>query len=248
MFGLVSLNQNKVVTYMLINLYLVCLETSPPFIHRKSGRSAQEGKGAGDWWIGAVFAVMRTVYQPAVVKRKLRLKEELSIYRSVYVPTVMYDHELWIVTERMRFQIQGNTRARLPFEAQRVAWLFLRHTLRSFWWVLLLHFAGGSPLRWFVHLTARPPECPLYEVLGHTQLEGNPKAHPRKAERTTVCFLAGLGTPQCLQKIWRRWLEKEAWESLLRLWPLQPRLAAENGWIDEICHISAKMGISQGIS
>lgn len=46
MFGLVSLNQNKVVTYMLINLYLVCLETSPPFIHRKSGRSAQEGEGS----------------------------------------------------------------------------------------------------------------------------------------------------------------------------------------------------------
>lgn len=113
MFGLVSLNQNKVVTYMLINLYLVCLETSPPFIHRKSGRSAQEGKGAGDWWIGAVSAVMRTVYQPAVVKRKLRLKEELSIYRSVYVLTVMYDHELWIVTEKMRFQIQGASKGSL---------------------------------------------------------------------------------------------------------------------------------------
>lgn len=113
MFGLVSLNQNKVVTYMLINLYLVCLETSPPFIHRKSGRSAQEGKGAGDWWIGTLSAVMQTVYQPAVMKRKLRLKEELSINRSVYVPTVMYDHELWIVTERMRFQIQGASKGSL---------------------------------------------------------------------------------------------------------------------------------------
>lgn len=215
MFGLVSLNQNKVVTYMLINLYLVCLETSPPFIHRKSGRSAQEGKGAGCrqctsllWWRGSWDW-----------KRSCRLTGQSTFHCHVWYK-----------------------------ELQRVAWLFLRHTLRSFWWVLLLHFAGGSPLRWFVHLTARPPECPLYEVLGHNQLEGNPKAHPRKAERTTVCFLAGLGTPQCLQKTWRRWLEKEAWESLLRLWPLQPRLAAENGWIDEICHISAKMGISQGIS
>lgn len=176
-------------------------------------------------------------------------EEEAEIERgAVDLPVSLRSHchvWPWAVNSDWKNEIPDTRRGN---ELQRVAWLFLRNTVRSFGWVLLLHFAGGSPLRWLVHLTATPPECLLYEVLGHTQLEGHPKAHPRKAGRITVCFLAGLGTPQCLQKIRRRWLEKEAWESLLRLWPLQPGLAAENGWIDEICHINAKMGISQGIS
>lgn len=35
-----------------------------------------------------------------VVKRELSQKEKLSIYQSIYVPTLTYGHELWVVTER----------------------------------------------------------------------------------------------------------------------------------------------------
>ena len=52
--------------------------------------------------IGAVSAaVMQALYWTVLVKK------ELSIYRSVYVPTLTYGHELWVVTERIRSRIQA---------------------------------------------------------------------------------------------------------------------------------------------
>lgn len=42
-----------------------------------------------------------------MVKRELNLKANLSIYWLIYVPTLSYGHKLWVVTERMRSQIQA---------------------------------------------------------------------------------------------------------------------------------------------
>jgi len=44
--------------------------------------------------IGAASAVMRALYRSLVVKRELSRKAKLSIYRSIYVPTLTYGHEL----------------------------------------------------------------------------------------------------------------------------------------------------------
>jgi len=55
----------------------------------------------------AASAVMRALYRSVVVKRELSQKAKLSIYRSVYIPTLTYGHELWVVTERMRCRIQA---------------------------------------------------------------------------------------------------------------------------------------------
>ncbi|KAI3362928.1 hypothetical protein L3Q82_011604 [Scortum barcoo] len=49
--------------------------------------------------IGAASAVMRSVYRTVVVKKDLSRKAKLSIYRSIYVPTLTYGHELWVMTE-----------------------------------------------------------------------------------------------------------------------------------------------------
>uniref|UniRef100_A0A8C6P3P0 Reverse transcriptase domain-containing protein n=1 Tax=Nothobranchius furzeri TaxID=105023 RepID=A0A8C6P3P0_NOTFU len=57
--------------------------------------------------IGAASAVMRALYRSVVVKRELSQKAKLSIYRSIYVPTLTYGHELWVVTERMRSLMQA---------------------------------------------------------------------------------------------------------------------------------------------
>ncbi|KAI3377398.1 hypothetical protein L3Q82_008588 [Scortum barcoo] len=58
-----------------------------------------EGKMDGreiDRRIGAASAVMRSVYRTVVVKKKeLSRKAKLLIYRSIYVPTLTYGHELW---------------------------------------------------------------------------------------------------------------------------------------------------------
>ncbi|KAI3372226.1 hypothetical protein L3Q82_022667 [Scortum barcoo] len=46
---------------------------------------------------------MRSVYRTVVmVKKELSRKAKLSIYRSIYVPTLTYGHELWVMTERTR--------------------------------------------------------------------------------------------------------------------------------------------------
>ncbi len=52
--------------------------------------------------IGAVSAVMWTLHRSVVVKRELSRKARLSVYRSIFVPTLTYGHELWVVTERTR--------------------------------------------------------------------------------------------------------------------------------------------------
>jgi len=54
-------------------------------------------------------------------------KAKLSIYRSIYVPTLTYRHKLWVVTERMRSRIQA---AKMSF-LLRVAGLSLRDRVRS---------------------------------------------------------------------------------------------------------------------
>ncbi len=62
-----------------------------------------------DRWIGATSAVM------------------WSIDRSIYVPTLTYGHELWVMTERTRSQIQA---AKISF-LRRVAGCSLRDRVRS---------------------------------------------------------------------------------------------------------------------
>ena len=54
-----------------------------------------------------VLTVMWTLKQPVVVKRELSQKTKLSIYRSIYVPTLIYGHELWVMTKRTRSRIQA---------------------------------------------------------------------------------------------------------------------------------------------
>ena len=57
--------------------------------------------------LSLVSAVMQTLYSSKEVKRELRLKARLPVDRSIFVPTLTYDHHLWVVTERMKFQVQA---------------------------------------------------------------------------------------------------------------------------------------------
>ncbi|KAK3510413.1 hypothetical protein QTP70_005909 [Hemibagrus guttatus] len=77
--------------------------------------------------IGAAAAVMRSVYRSVVVKKELSQKAKLLIYQSIYVPTLTYGHELWVMTERIRSRIQA---AEMSFLC-RVAGRSLRDRVRS---------------------------------------------------------------------------------------------------------------------
>ncbi|KAK3517857.1 hypothetical protein QTP70_021002 [Hemibagrus guttatus] len=109
--------------------------------------------------ISAAAAVMRSMYRSVVVKKELSRKAKLSIYQSLYVPTLTYGHELWVMTERVRSRIQA---AEMSF-LHRVAGRSLRDRVRSSVTreelgvePLLLHIERGQ-LRWLGHLFRMPP-------------------------------------------------------------------------------------------
>ncbi|KAK3549572.1 hypothetical protein QTP86_004974 [Hemibagrus guttatus] len=109
--------------------------------------------------IGAAAAVMRSMYRSVVVKKELSRKAKLSIYQSIYVPTLTYGHELWVMTERVRSRIQA---AEMSF-LRRVVGRSLRDRVRSSVTreelgvePLLLYIERGQ-LRWLGHLFRMPP-------------------------------------------------------------------------------------------
>ena len=88
----------------------------------REGRQEQET----DRRIGPASAVMRTLKWSIVVRRELRKKAKLSIYRSIYPTTLTYGNELWLVNERMRSKIQAT---KISF-LRRVAGLTPRGAMR----------------------------------------------------------------------------------------------------------------------
>ncbi|TWW53113.1 R2 Retrovirus-related Pol polyprotein from type I retrotransposable element [Takifugu flavidus] len=94
-----------------------------------------------------------------MVKRELSQKGKLSIHQSIFVPTLTYGHELWVMTERTRSRVQV---AEISF-LRRVAGLSLRDRVRSSAIreelrvePLLLH-VERSQMRWLGHLVKMPP-------------------------------------------------------------------------------------------
>ena len=114
--------------------------------------------------IGAAGAVLHVL----VTKRELSRKAKLSIYRSVFVPTLTSGHltsghAQWVMTERMRSQVQA---AKMGF-LHRVAGVSLRDRVRSsairegLGVEPLLLCVERSQLRWFGHLMRMQPSAPL---------------------------------------------------------------------------------------
>ncbi|KAK3560402.1 hypothetical protein QTP86_008477 [Hemibagrus guttatus] len=149
--------------------------------------------------IGAAAAVMRSMYRSVVVKKELSRKAKLSIYQSIYVPTLTYGHELWVMTERVRSRMRA---AEMSF-LRRVAGHSLRDRVRSSVTQeelgvepLLLHFERGQ-LRWLGHLFRMPPGCLPGEVFRACPTGKRPRGRPRTPWRDYVSRLAWecLGVP-----------------------------------------------------
>ncbi|KAK3539176.1 hypothetical protein QTP86_028667, partial [Hemibagrus guttatus] len=184
-----------------------------------------------DRWIGAAAAVMRSMYRSVVVKKELSQKAKLSIYQSIYAPTLTYGHELWVMTERVRSRIQA---AEMSF-LRRVAGRSLRDRVRSSVTreelgvePMLLHIERGQ-LRWLGHLFRMPPGCLPGEVFRACPTGKRPRGRPRTRWRDYVFRLAWerLGVPpEELEEVAR---EREVWASLLRLLPPRPG----SGWAED---------------
>ncbi|KAK3572533.1 hypothetical protein QTP86_034321, partial [Hemibagrus guttatus] len=149
--------------------------------------------------IGAAAAVMWSMYRSVVVKKELSRKAKLSIYQSIYAPTLTYGHELWVMTERVRSRIQA---AKMSF-LRRVAGRSLRDRVRSSVTreelgvkPLLLHIERGQ-LRWLGHLFRMPPGRLPGEVFRACLTGKRPRGRPRTRWRDYVFWLAWerLGVP-----------------------------------------------------
>ncbi|KAI3354568.1 hypothetical protein L3Q82_019072 [Scortum barcoo] len=121
----------------------------------------------------AVQCTDRTV----VVKKELSRKAKLSIYRSIYVPTLTYGHELW------SFGHSGGARSRAAAPSHR----------------------ERSQLRWLGHLFRMPPGRLPREVFQACPTGRRPRGRPRTRWRDYVSRLAWerLGVPR---KSWRKCL------------------------------------------
>ena len=61
-----------------------------------------------DTRIGKTSAVMRALHCSVVMKQELSKKAKLSIFKAVFVPILTYVHESWVMTKRMRSQVQAS--------------------------------------------------------------------------------------------------------------------------------------------
>ncbi|KAK3509747.1 hypothetical protein QTP70_008379 [Hemibagrus guttatus] len=149
--------------------------------------------------ISAAAAVMRSMYRSVVVKNELSRKAKLLIYQSIYVPTLTYGHELWVMTERIRSRKQA---AKMSFLC-RVAGRLVRDRVRSSATreelgvePLLLHIKRGQ-LRWLRHLFQMPPGRLPGEVFRACPTGKRPQGRPSTRWRDYVSRLAWerLGVP-----------------------------------------------------
>ena len=53
------------------------------------------------------MTLLHSLYRTVATKTELSRREKLSIYRSIFVPTLTYGHEGWVMTERTRLRVQA---------------------------------------------------------------------------------------------------------------------------------------------
>ncbi|TWW69735.1 hypothetical protein D4764_18G0005410 [Takifugu flavidus] len=155
--------------------------------------------------IGAASTVMRTLHRSVVVKRELSRKAKLSIYRSIFVPTLTYGHELWVMTERTRSRVQA---AEMSF-LRRVAGLSLRDRVRSsaireeLRVESLLLRVERSQMGWLGHLVRMPPGRLPGEVFRACPSGRRPRGDPGHVGETMSLDWPGNAWGS-LRMSWRR--------------------------------------------
>ena len=60
-----------------------------------------------DTRIEKVSTVMLQLFRSVVLKRELFTTVKFSVFRSVFVPTLTYGRECWVMTERVRSRVQA---------------------------------------------------------------------------------------------------------------------------------------------
>ena len=159
-----------------------------------------------------------------VTKRKLSKKAKLSIFKAVFVPILTYGHESWVMTERMKSQVQASEMRFL----RRIEGVTLFNKVRSSEIrkslniePLLLRIER-SQLSWFGHVSRMPQERLPKQAL-HAKANGRrPVGRPRTRWTDYIEDLGwnrlGLRPSEMMEVM----EDREVWRLNLELLPPQP--------------------------
>ena len=113
-----------------------------------------------DTLIGKASAVMRGLHYSVVMKQKLSKKAKLSIFKAVFVPILTHGHESWVMTKRVRSQVQASEMRFLRRIEGVTLFIKMRSSeiRKSLNIEPLLLRIERSQLRWFGHVSKMPQE------------------------------------------------------------------------------------------
>ena len=134
-----------------------------------------------DTRIGKAGAVMLALHHSVVMKRELSKKAKLSLLKTVFVPILTYGHESWVMTERVRSQVQASEVRFLPRTEEATLFNKVRSSeiRQSLTIETLLHRIERSQLRWFDHVNRMPQEKLPKQALLAKANESRPVGRPR---------------------------------------------------------------------
>ena len=103
---------------------------------------------------------MQALRCSVVMKRELSKQAKLAIFRSIFVPILSYGHESWVMTERMRSQVQASEitflrRIEGVTLLDKVPNSEIQNSLNVESLFLRIE---RSQLRWFSHVSSMPQE------------------------------------------------------------------------------------------
>ena len=175
-----------------------------------------------DTRIGKASAVMRALHNSVVMKQELSKKAKLLIFKTVFVPILTYGHESWVVTERVRSQVQASEMRFL----RRIEGVTLFNKVRSSEIrkslniePLLLQIERFQ-LKWFGHVRRMPQERLPKQALLAKANGRKPVGRPRTRRIDYIGILDGIALdPSETMEVME---DCEVWRLNLELLPPQP--------------------------
>jgi exonuclease III len=174
--------------------------------------------------IGQAGAVMRELGRSVVRKAELSQKAKISVFNSIYIPTLTYGHETWVMTERIRSRVQA---AEMRFlrgvvgvsRLDRVRNTTIRENLQV---EPLLLRIERSLLRWYGHAIRMPQERIAHQILSAQPSGRRPRGRPRMRWMDQIQSIScdRLGIPY--QELESMAKDRETWKSMLNMLPPRP--------------------------
>ena len=177
-----------------------------------------------DTRIGKASAVMRALHYSVVMKRELSKNSKLSIFKAIFVPILAYGHESWVMTERMRSQVQASEMRflrRIEGDTlfNKVRSSEIRKSLNI---EPLLLRIKRSQLRWFGHVSRMPQKRLPKQALHAKANERIPVGRPRTRWPDYIEDLGWNRSRVRPSEMMEVMEDREVWRFNLELLPPQP--------------------------